>query len=144
MALTSPAPIANDPVRKYAHSPSPTTRQSSTPSDAWNCFGLILLDMRAYLSPKIVATVSLSFTLQTTWFVDLQRHMTRYKLMRGGAHPQAFFKPGHPRPRSCRLLRARYASVSSRGVGKRYTTAMHANPAIESRESTSASSRQTP
>src|SRR5206468_12398176 len=27
----------NDPVRKYAHAPSPTTRQSSTPSDSWNC-----------------------------------------------------------------------------------------------------------
>src|SRR5437667_7359668 len=36
IAFTSRVPAANDPVRKYAHAPSPTTRQSSTPLDSWN------------------------------------------------------------------------------------------------------------
>ena len=29
----------NDPVRKYAHAPSPSTRQPSTPSTSENCRG---------------------------------------------------------------------------------------------------------
>src|SRR2546430_16845571 len=41
MAVTSRAPVANDLVRKKAHAPSPTTRQSSTPTDSWNCRGVI-------------------------------------------------------------------------------------------------------
>src|SRR5262245_53132704 len=41
IACTSPALAASDAVRKYAHAPSPMTRQSSRPSDAWNCFGVI-------------------------------------------------------------------------------------------------------
>ena len=31
----------DDPVRKYVHAPSPSTRQSSTPSASWNCRGVI-------------------------------------------------------------------------------------------------------
>jgi Zn-dependent protease with chaperone function len=45
IACTSPAPAANELVRKYAHAPSPSTRQSSTPSDSRNCLGLIRLVM---------------------------------------------------------------------------------------------------
>src|SRR5256886_2710075 len=41
MAVTRRAPVANDSVRKKAHAPSPTTRQSSTPTDSWNCRGVI-------------------------------------------------------------------------------------------------------
>src|SRR5262245_65374737 len=41
MACTRRALAANDPVRKYAHAPAPTTRQSSTPSASWNCRGSI-------------------------------------------------------------------------------------------------------
>src|SRR6266550_675203 len=41
MACTSRAPAAYDPVRKYAFAPSPSTRQSSTPSDSRNCVGLM-------------------------------------------------------------------------------------------------------
>src|SRR5436309_12927215 len=51
IACTSWAPAANDLVRKYAFAPSPSTRQSSTPSDSRNCFGLMLSVMRASLSP---------------------------------------------------------------------------------------------
>src|SRR5262249_49734545 len=47
IAWTSRAPAANDPVRKYAHAPSPRTRQFSTPSDSWNCVGLIRSVMQA-------------------------------------------------------------------------------------------------
>src|SRR5437867_9062821 len=36
VARRSRAPASNEPVRKYVHAPSPTTRQSSTPSDSWN------------------------------------------------------------------------------------------------------------
>jgi hypothetical protein len=39
--LTSLAPAASDPVRKYAQAPSLSTRQSSTPSDSWNWRGLM-------------------------------------------------------------------------------------------------------
>src|SRR5437867_4593557 len=55
IACTSRAPAANDPVGKYAFAPSPSTRQSATPSDSRNCFGLrlsvrlIWLVMRALL-----------------------------------------------------------------------------------------------
>src|SRR6266571_2362604 len=41
MACTNRAPAAYDPVRKYAFAPSPSTRQSSTPSDSRNCVGLM-------------------------------------------------------------------------------------------------------
>src|SRR4051794_34466363 len=41
IACTSRAPAANDPVRKYAQTPSPTTLQSSIPAASWNCAGLI-------------------------------------------------------------------------------------------------------
>src|SRR5436309_3699304 len=50
IASTSRAPAAKDPVRKYAFAPSPSTRQSSTPSASRNCFGLIFSIMRASLS----------------------------------------------------------------------------------------------
>src|SRR5262249_25733753 len=50
MACTSPALAANDRVRKCAHAPSPMTRQSSTPADSWNCFGLIRSVIRVLLS----------------------------------------------------------------------------------------------
>src|SRR5438093_7091208 len=50
IAFTSRAPAANDPVRKYAHTPSPSTRQSSTPSDSWNCVGLIRSVIRFSMS----------------------------------------------------------------------------------------------
>jgi hypothetical protein len=41
IAATSRAPTANDPARKNAHAPSPTTRQSSRPGVSWNRFGLM-------------------------------------------------------------------------------------------------------
>src|SRR5438309_11078776 len=55
IACTSRAPAANDPVRKYAFAPSPSTRQSSTPSDSRNCVGLIWSVIRPSLSCALIA-----------------------------------------------------------------------------------------
>src|SRR2546428_10661391 len=66
MALTSPAPIANDPVRKYAHAPSPTTRQSSTPSDSWNRVGVIRSVMFSHRNPSGARTPTRYMTVYGT------------------------------------------------------------------------------
>src|SRR3989442_5974998 len=56
MAFTRRAPAANEPVRKYAHAPSPTTRQSSTPSDSRN-FRIVIWSLMVLPSPVECAKV---------------------------------------------------------------------------------------
>jgi hypothetical protein len=41
IASASATPAVNDPVRKCAHAPPNSTRQSPTPSASWNCRGVI-------------------------------------------------------------------------------------------------------
>src|SRR2546429_1391594 len=101
MACTSRAPAAYDPVRKYAFAPSPSTRQSSTPSDSRNCVGL----MRSVIKPPPVVievfVIKRRRLLRRNMVAWYDREMTIDQILTALAEQP---RTSAPLPRICREL----------------------------------------